>query len=293
MYPNKPDNYMIVGDVDLFDSYGMVLSDGYTMLPPEAKSYTIDIPGGNGSLDLTESLLGDTPYGNRKQSFAFYVINVNDVELLKHKIVNYLHGKRFTYQVSMDPGYYYNGRFKVTGFTHTMSAVGLIANIKIEIEGDTFRKRDLQVRRFNAIGGHIESCTSGRMRTNPTIEVPCDTVVAFEGKTLDLPKGTWKLNTVQFKEGSNELYVNTYPIHVFHWQSQNGTFTWGDFRQHRLYELYKISDDGAEVIKTWGMLADSRTTWASLSDDIWSSLTYNAESSDIDDVYITYEWGDL
>ena len=89
---NYPKNRLIVNGVDLTEKFKMVLSDGYTLTPPSPKTYIIDIPGGHGKLDLTESLFGDVPYDNRKQEFTFYIINVEDFEKAKTEISNMLHG---------------------------------------------------------------------------------------------------------------------------------------------------------------------------------------------------------
>ena len=70
-YPDLPDNRLIVNGVDLSVTYQMVLLDGYTLEPPKPKTYTVDIPGGNGVIDLTEALTGDVSYSNRTQKFTF------------------------------------------------------------------------------------------------------------------------------------------------------------------------------------------------------------------------------
>ena len=61
-YPGLPNNRLIVNGVDLSTEYGMILLDGYTLSPPEPKTYTVDIPGGDGVIDLTEGLTGDVAY---------------------------------------------------------------------------------------------------------------------------------------------------------------------------------------------------------------------------------------
>ncbi len=63
-YPDLPNNRLIVNGVDLSVTYQMVLLDGYTLEPPEPKTYTVDIPGGNGIIDLTEALTNDVVYNN-------------------------------------------------------------------------------------------------------------------------------------------------------------------------------------------------------------------------------------
>ena len=104
-YPDLPNNRLIVNGVDLSIRFQMVLLDGYTLEPPEPKTYTVDIPGGNGVIDLTEALTGDVAYKNRKQEFTFAVIDVKNFEKVKTEVSNFLHGRAFDYTMTMDPGY--------------------------------------------------------------------------------------------------------------------------------------------------------------------------------------------
>ena len=54
-YPNYPENRLIVGGVDLSVRYQLILLDGYTLYTPKSKTYTVDIPDGDGSIDLTQA----------------------------------------------------------------------------------------------------------------------------------------------------------------------------------------------------------------------------------------------
>ena len=116
-YPDYPSNRLIVDDVDLTEEYGIILLDGYTIDPPEPKTYMVDIPGGDGKLDLTDILIGRTAYNTRTMSFNCCVINVDKIELMKSKLNSFLHGKMHEFSITMDPGYIYKGRFSVNTVT--------------------------------------------------------------------------------------------------------------------------------------------------------------------------------
>ena len=74
-YPGLPDNRLIVNGIDLSMKYGLILIDGYELDPPSPKTTTVDIPGANGSIDLTEALNGDVVYDNRTKKFVFKIGN--------------------------------------------------------------------------------------------------------------------------------------------------------------------------------------------------------------------------
>ena len=85
-YPDLPENRLIVNGVDLAVRYNMVLLDGYTLSPPEPKTTTVEIPGRDGVLDLTESLIGDVTYNNRSMTFTFLIVDLEQFEVVKTQV---------------------------------------------------------------------------------------------------------------------------------------------------------------------------------------------------------------
>lgn len=292
-YPDYPDNRLIVNNVDLSINYKMILVDGYTLEPPTPKTYIVDVPGGNGKIDLTEALSGDVAYDNRNQEFTFYLIDVADFEETKSDISNFLHGKSYDYTMTMDPGYTYHGRFYVSSYTHTAYDQGVIGVIKIKIDADPYKRKKEQVIRCDAIGGVIVRCVSGRMRVRPKIETSNSVRVIFNNKLVDLPQGTWNINDILFEQGVNEIYLSSYNIKNLMWKDlKNNNVTWRAFNTRKLFEWYKSNGDGTYVMKTWDDVATS--TWSEMSNVSWNSLRYlSSDTGDIEDVYIAYEWGDL
>lgn len=95
--------------------------------PPEVKENYIDIPGGNGALDLSEALTKFPTYNNRTGSFEFRVMNhyEKDGKLIFEnrsaerwaerysEIMEYVHGKCLYAVLDDDPTWFYQGRFSV------------------------------------------------------------------------------------------------------------------------------------------------------------------------------------
>ena len=395
-YPDYPNNRLIVGGIDLTEKFGLILLDGYTLEPPEPKTYVVDIPGGNGKLDLTEALLGDVAFENRKQEFEFCVIDTLNFEKIKTQVSNLIHGKDFDYKITMDPDYIYHGRFTVESYKHKSYMSGITGTIKISINANPFKMKPEQAYSVDAIGGTIAVFENGRKKSKPIIETNGQLKLIFNGKEYNLTSGTWALNDIVFDPGTNELYLNSYPIHNVTWADlrggmfvqgdisidnshtlQNDTVcivnntivangknyvitwfdstgnnyffddnvfdhkeytsidgynrvelhcknsftgninlfknltdntpairdanlieqvrtpvTWGDFKQHRLFEWYKANGDGTWVQETWKNL--SKFTWGSLANKKWQDILYRYESAkDVEEVYVKYEVGDL
>lgn len=292
-YPNYPKNRLLVGGVDLSEKFKMVLVDGYSLKPPEPKTYTVDIPGGNGKLDLTESLIGYPAYDNRKQEFTFYIIDDKNFERTKTEVSNFLHGKVFDYKFTMDPEYIYHGRFSISSYTHESYANGIAGIIKITIDADPFKFKSEQVFRVDAVGGTIVYFNSGKMRVRPTIETDGFLRVIYDNKLVILRQGAWTINDLLFTEGINKLYFNSYDIRNLTWGDlkTNGV-TWGNFKAKRIYEWYKANGNGNQVNKIWSDLSEN--TWADLADQTWASQMFKFEIvSTIKNIYVKYDWGDL
>ena len=329
-YPNLPNNRLIVNGIDLTERYGLILVDGYTLEPPEPKTYTVDIPGGNGVIDLTNALSGDTVYKNRKQEFEFYVIDVKDFERVKTDVSNLLHGRDFDYKITMDPDYTYHGRFTVSSYTHSMYNIGKIGVIKVSIDADPYKYKSQRVIRADAVGGIIFDCPSGRMRVRPSIETGGFLRVIFKGKKYELPQGTWNINDILFEYGNNEIYFCSYDIRKYSWGDLKANkVTWSEFKTKRLFEWYKTDGGGNYITRQWYNVVDR--TWGDVSDTSWSELRYSILESDptkkselknwsdytdktwadissskwpdidyilddtvkVDSIYIAYDWGDL
>jgi len=292
-YPDLPKNRLIINGTDLTERFGLILADGYTLEPPEPKTYTVDIPGGNGVIDLTDALSGDTVYNNRSQEFDLYAIGVDNFEKLKTDVSNLLHGKSFNYKITMDPDYTYHGRFAVSSYIHSAYSNGKVGVIKIKIDADPYKYKKQQVIRVDAVGGKIVYCMSGRMRVRPSIETGGFLRVIFKGKQYELPKGTWDVNDILFEYGTEEIYLCSYDIRNLKWKDlKTNSITWGDFGKKRLFEWYKSNGAGTYVLKKWADVAES--TWNDLSESTWADLQYKIDDTDkIDDIFIAYDWGEL
>lgn len=88
-----------------------------TMSVPGAQNRFVEIPGMNGSYDLSDYLSTDITYSDRSGSFEF-IVDTNQIDWLTayRTIVTYLHGHRLQMILADDPEWYYEGRFTVDDF---------------------------------------------------------------------------------------------------------------------------------------------------------------------------------
>ena len=98
-----------------WEDWHLIPSSRPTVAQAGVSTVFVDIPGRkDGPIDLSEYLTGEVVYTARSGSFEFYVDNDHEYwEVIRSKIVAYLHGKRMKMCLEDDPGYYYEGRFSV------------------------------------------------------------------------------------------------------------------------------------------------------------------------------------
>lgn len=217
-YPDLPENRLIVNGVDLAVRYNMVLLDGYTLSPPEPKTTTVEIPGRDGVLDLTESLIGDVTYNNRSMTFTFLIVDLEQFEVIKTQVSNALHGRKFNFEMSMDPGYTYTGRFKITSYTHMATwNHGICGYIEVEIDAEPYKLKSHYVYNLNATGGAMFQLPSGRKKVHPIVEISAPARIRFKNVVYRIGAGRFQLNDVLFEEGLNDIYINSYELQNLRW----------------------------------------------------------------------------
>jgi len=224
-YPNYPDNRIILikdgTEVDLTVRFQLILLDGYKLDTPEPKTYSVDIPGGDGNIDLTEALMGDTAYKNRNQEFTMVVPDLKDehaFEERKTEVSNYIHGRIFDYRLTMDPGYIYHGRFTIEENSHVAYSSGILGAFTIKVDANPYKLKGRMTFNLNATGGKMFRIPSGRKRVHPIIEVTQPARVRFGDSITKVGAGSYTLNNVLFKEGYNDIYINTKAIRIVKWQ---------------------------------------------------------------------------
>lgn len=98
-------------DVHSYKAWGLRLKK-IAIGMPQAKTEYVDVPGMNGSLDLTEAQNGGIKYGMRDLEFVFDARDCKYIDWtqLLSRIARGIHGKKKKIILDIDSGYYYTGR---------------------------------------------------------------------------------------------------------------------------------------------------------------------------------------
>ena len=94
------------------------------VLPQPSPTFTyVDIPGADGSMDLTDYLIGRPTFSDRSGSFEFYVDHRVSLDwaTVRASLAEFFNGKVMKMYLEDDPNYYYIGRFFFRGWTPDQS----------------------------------------------------------------------------------------------------------------------------------------------------------------------------
>lgn len=211
-----------IGDKNTWDDWHLVPTSRPLVNPPQVKTNYVDLPGGDGVLDLTTALSGRPTYGNRSGSWEFLVMNgYQDWSTLYSEIMIYLHGQEFRAILDDDPNYFYLGRFSVNSWksNKNWSSITIDYNVgpyKKSVYGsdqdwlwDPFNFETGVIRSYKnlTVDGTLEmTIPNDFMETVPTILTSESGMsVTFEGETYTLAKGGNVNPNIRLVQGENVL----------------------------------------------------------------------------------------
>lgn len=154
---------------DTWSTWKLIPSARPYFAPPPVKGNLIDVPGGNGSINLSTVLTGYPIYSDRTGSFQFDIMNTNvDSRGSKYwseiysELMEFFHGKELVAILNDDRAFYYKGVLTIGDYSPDK------VNSKITINYDVYPyKRDLVASNepwlwdpFDFVTGFINDYTS-------------------------------------------------------------------------------------------------------------------------------------
>jgi len=211
-----------IGNKNTWDDWHLIPATRPLVNPPTIKTNMINIPGGDGVLDLTESLAGRPTYNNRTGSWTFYVQNgFRNWFDLYSEIMAYLHGQEFKAILEDDPEYYYEGRFSVNQWKSDKDWSQIVIDYNVGPYKKNINRTgsDWLWDPFNFETGVIRNYKNLSVISSLTVIVDGDIMdsipviicstsgmkVRYEGITYSLSKGANTISDIVLHEGENTL----------------------------------------------------------------------------------------
>ena len=186
-------------DWDSFDDFELVLTSK-TVGAPSIKTETVDVPGADGSLDLTE-FFGEVFFENRELNFEFACKTEPYLEVYSY-FKNKVHGKKMKIRLSDDPGFYYLGRVSINEW-ETDEGLGFVS---VDVDAEPYKYRNEVTQKIFSVNGSLSVILDNLKKpVSPTFEVSDPINITFENKQYAASEGTYKNLEIILKAGENPI----------------------------------------------------------------------------------------
>lgn len=199
-----------------YDDLRLILSKK-EMGSPTVKAQKLDIPGADGTLDLTD-FFGEPKYEDVTHRFDFSTAYPQEEFITQFSTIkNKIHGRKLRVILDDDPLFFWVGRCHVSGFTSEKG----IGTVSVEVDCEPYKyKLDHTVMAYAVNGTQTINLTNARKRAVPEVQVFTDTsiTVDFRGNSWTLGKGNYTLPELELTAGDNPVTVTGTGTITFVWQ---------------------------------------------------------------------------
>jgi len=173
---------------------------------PSPKTETVDIPGGDGVLDLTD-FFGEVKYNNRNLSFEFStIVPQNEFMDLFTRVQNALHGQKMQIILDDDAEWQYIGRITVSEW----KAEKAVGKLTIDCDCEPFKARLGDTVIYQEVNGTEETVIlpNGIKSVVPIIDITGNINLTFGTNFWALAEGRYELPAVRLTNGDNTVLVS-------------------------------------------------------------------------------------
>lgn len=174
-----------IGNLHTWRDLKLILASK-TIGTPSPKVSTIDIPGGDGALDLT-AYFGETKYNNRPISYVFStVIPSSEFPALFSRVQGAFHGQKLRIVDDDDPAHYYLGRITVSEW----KADRTVGKLTIDCDCEPYKYKVQETVILHSFAGkNLFNCVSPPLATAYYTAV---TSLATGVRVTSISQGQWR-----------------------------------------------------------------------------------------------------
>lgn len=181
---------------------------------PDIQSFTVQVPGRNGLLNLTKGLTGKVNYYNRPLSFQYFGTGKRERLLWLDFFMSRLHGQTIRIIDDDYPGHYYEGEASVETELN-----GNYITITLEVDAQPFRLKLKPTVYSRSISGSTKiRLYNESIPAIPEITVTKDTTIDFKDNSYTLEPGTYIVESLELSGGVNDLTVSGSGVITFKYQ---------------------------------------------------------------------------
>ena len=192
------------GNFHSYNDFKLILSQK-TIGTPSPKTETINIPGGDGVLDLTD-FFGEVKYNNRNLSFEYStIVPQADFMNLFSVVQNALHGQKMQIILDDDPEWYYVGRITVSEWKAEKS----IGKLTIDCDCEPYKIKIAETVVAVEVSGETTVILQNSNKTVvPTIDITGEISLTYGTNFYTLSAGRYDLPAVRLAKGENNILLS-------------------------------------------------------------------------------------
>lgn len=195
---------ILVDNKSLETNYHLLV-EGISISSPSIKKVTMDIPGADGELDLSNWPLGRPAFENRSIQINCSAWGDYDTWLtFASEISNFMHGKVHRIVVSTDPEFYWKGRLHVENSKSGQNFNDV--TITGEIEPYKY-KQQKTVKTFTVSGSKTIVCENLYRPVLPVITTDSSFQIIYRGNSYSIGAGSMQLADIEFTAGDNAMEI--------------------------------------------------------------------------------------
>ena len=197
-------------NIHSFYDLNLILS-AVEISPASPKTNYVDIPGGDGALDLTEAN-GEVRYSDRTHKFTFTMNPASDLsetawEEKKTEVSNRLNGRACRITLDKDPDYYWQGRCTVDSYKSDKRLRQFVVSARVRPY--KYKQTETVVNFDLTEAEKTVSLQNSRRSVCPVITCTDDnTVIVFNGNTFKFSAGQHQNLNIRFTEGINQVTIS-------------------------------------------------------------------------------------
>lgn len=170
---------------------------------PTVQSFTAEVPGRNGLVNLTKGLTGRVMYYNRPLSFQYFGTGKRSHLLELDATMSRFHGQMIRILDDDYPDYYYEGEATVSTTINSN-----YITINIEIDAHPFRLKVAPTVVSRTLNGTVTLYLKNESaEVIPTITVTAETTIKFNNRTIVLSEGVYTVESFILVGGLNTFEV--------------------------------------------------------------------------------------
>lgn len=203
-----------------YHDFNMILS-AVEIPPALPKTNYCDIPGSDGSIDLTEAI-SETKFFDRDCKFTLTMNPAGDLsdaafEEKKTEISNAINGKRCKITLDKDPDFYYLGRCSVSEYLSDKRIRRIVITAKVA----PYKHRQRETVRTFDLTPELQTVYLRNSRKTVCPEIECtndDCFIKCGASTFSVSAGKQKILDIQLKEGITEMQISGTGTMTFRYQ---------------------------------------------------------------------------